>query len=89
MVLLILGLHALPRVAAAPWDAILPLALAAAAFAVLYRTERHRDRPLLDFALFTNRTFALAALIAFLIMFDIMASSSTTTSSPRPRRASP
>ena len=73
MVLLILGLHALPRVAAAPWDAILPLALAAAAFAVLYRTERHRDRPLLDFALFTNRTFALAALIAFLIMFDIMA----------------
>ena len=73
MVTLIMGLHALSTAAAAPWPAVIPLALAAAAFAALYRTETRRDRPLLDFALFTNRNFALACLLAFLLMFDIMA----------------
>jgi MFS family permease len=72
MVLLISGLHALPRLAEAPWTALLPLLLAAAAFALLYRTERRRDDPLLDFALFSNRRFARAASLASLLMFDIM-----------------
>jgi predicted MFS family arabinose efflux permease len=73
MVTFIMGLHALSTAATAPWAAIIPLALAAAAFAALHRTETRRDRPLLDFALFTNRNFALACLMAFLLMFDIMA----------------
>ncbi len=73
MVTLIMGLHALSTADTAPWHAVIHLALAAAAFAALYRTEMRRDRPLLDFALFTNRNFALACLLAFLLMFDIMA----------------
>lgn len=73
MVALVLGLHALPRLAKAPAPALLPLLLAAAAFLLLHRTEKRRDHPLLDFALFANRRFARAVLIAALLMFDIMA----------------
>ena len=35
--------------------------------------ETRHHRPLLDFGLFPNRNFALACLLAFLLMFDIMA----------------
>jgi MFS family permease len=73
MVALVLGLHALPRLVQAPAPAMLPLLLAAAAFLLLYRTEKRRDDPLLDFALFANRRFTRAVLIAALLMFDIMA----------------
>ena len=73
MVMLIMGLHGLSTAAAAPWAAAIPLALAAAAFAALYLTETRHHRPLLDFALFANGNFALACLLAFLLMFDIMA----------------
>jgi len=66
------GLQALARLAETPWDAILLLLVAAVAFFLLYRTERRRDHPLLDFALFQNRRFTLAVLIASLMMFDIM-----------------
>jgi DHA2 family multidrug resistance protein-like MFS transporter len=72
MVMLISGLQALPRLAAAPWASLLPLLLAALAFLLLHRTERRRELPLLDFALFANRRFTLAALLAALLMFDIM-----------------
>ena len=73
MVALITGLHALSSAARAPWAAAVPLVLAAAALTALYRTETHHDRPLLDFALFANRNFALACLLGFLLMFAIMA----------------
>jgi MFS family permease len=72
MVTMVSGLQALARFAQAPWDAILLLLVAAVAFLLLYRTERRRAHPLLDFALFANRRFALAVLIASLMMFDIM-----------------
>ena len=72
MVMLISGLHALPAVGTAPVAAILPLALAAAAFIALHRAERRNPRPLLDFTLFSNHDFALACLLAFLLMLDIM-----------------
>jgi Na+/melibiose symporter-like transporter len=46
--------------------------LAALAFAALLWAETRHHRPLLDFGLFSNRNFALACLLAFLLMFDIM-----------------
>ncbi|HXU58408.1 MAG TPA: hypothetical protein VN710_06640, partial [Verrucomicrobiae bacterium] len=73
MTMLITGLHALSTADTAPWAAIIPLALAAVGFAALHRTETRHPRPLLDFALFANGNFALACLLAFLLMFDIMA----------------
>jgi Major Facilitator Superfamily len=72
MVALISGMQALPRLAAAAWTAALPLLLAAGAFVLLHRAETRRRQPLLDFALFSNRRFALAALLSSLLMFDIM-----------------
>jgi predicted MFS family arabinose efflux permease len=73
MTMLIVGLHAVSTAATAPWAAVIPLALAVVAFAALHRTETRHRGPLLDFALFSNRNFALACLLAFLLMFDIMA----------------
>ena len=73
MTMLITGLHALSTADTAPWAAVIPLVLAAVGFAALHRTETRHRRPLLDFALFANRNFALACLLAFLLMFDIMA----------------
>jgi hypothetical protein len=73
MTMLITGLHALSTAATAPWAAAIPLALAGVALAALYRTETRHPGPLLDFALFSNRNFALACTLAFLLMFDIMA----------------
>jgi Na+/melibiose symporter-like transporter len=46
--------------------------LAAIAFAALFWAETRHPRPLLDFGLFSNQNFALACLLAFLLMFDIM-----------------
>ena len=46
--------------------------LAAHAFAALFWVETRNHRPLLDFGLFSNPNFALACLLAFLLMFDIM-----------------
>ncbi|HEY4747182.1 MAG TPA: MFS transporter, partial [Steroidobacteraceae bacterium] len=72
MVMLVHGLHALATARSAPLAAIVPLALAALAFAALLWAETRHHRPLLDFGLFSNRDFALACLLAFLLMFDIM-----------------
>ena len=73
MVMLVHGLHALASARSEPLAAIVPLALAAIAFAALLRVETRHHRPLLDFGLFRNRNFALACMLAFLLMFDIMA----------------
>ena len=72
MVMLVHGLHALATARSAPLAAIVPLALAAIAFAALLWAETRHHRPLLDFGLFSNRNFALACSLAFLLMFDIM-----------------
>jgi predicted MFS family arabinose efflux permease len=72
MVMLVSGLHALPAVRSAPQAAIVPLVVAAIAFAALLWAETRHHRPLLDFGLFSNRNFALACALAFLLMFDIM-----------------
>ena len=55
-----------------PFAAIVLLALAALAFGGLIRTETRRRQPLVDFGLFANRNFAIAAGLLFLVMFDIM-----------------
>ena len=73
MTTLITGLHSLSAPGAARWAAAGSLFLAMLAFAALHRTETRRRRPLLDFTLFSNWNFALACLLAFLLMFDIMA----------------
>jgi DHA2 family multidrug resistance protein-like MFS transporter len=72
MVTLISGLQALAHVRINPLAAIVPLALAAIAFAALIRTETRRRQPLVDFGLFSNQNFAIAAGLLFLVMFDIM-----------------
>jgi DHA2 family multidrug resistance protein-like MFS transporter len=72
MVMLVHGLHALATARSAPLAAIVPLVLAAMAFAALLGAETRHHRPLLDFGLFSNPNFALACLLAFLLMFDIM-----------------
>lgn len=72
MVTLISGLQALAHVRINPQAAIVPLALAAIAFGGLIRTETRRRQPLVDFGLFSNRNFAIAAGLLFLVMFDIV-----------------
>jgi len=72
MVTLTSGLHALPAARSEPAPAIVLLVLAAIAFAALLRVETRHHRPLLDFGLFRNRNFALACMLAFLLMLDIM-----------------
>jgi MFS family permease len=72
MVTLISGLQALAHVRSNPLSAIVPLALAGIAFAALLRLETRRPQPLVDFGLFTNPNFAIAASLLFLVMSDIM-----------------
>jgi Na+/melibiose symporter-like transporter len=72
MVTLISGLQALAHVRINPPAAIAPLALAVIAFGALIWTETRRRQPLVDFHLFSNRNFAIAAGLLFLVMFDIM-----------------
>ena len=72
MVTLISGLQALVHIRVNPLAAIVPLAVAAIAFAALLRIETRRAQPLVDFGLFANRNFSIAAGLLFLVMFVIM-----------------
>jgi MFS family permease len=72
MVSLISGLQALARFGSAPQVAIIALAVAIVAFVILIWTERRHRQPLVDFGLFSNRNFAVASGLGFLLMFDIM-----------------
>jgi MFS family permease len=72
MVTLVGGLHALAAPRSSFWAAVVQLALSAIAFAALVGAEMRHRRPLLDFALFSSRNFALACGLVFLLMFDIM-----------------
>ncbi|WFU16003.1 MFS transporter [Bradyrhizobium sp. CB3481] len=72
MVTLITGLQALAHVSGNWLAAAIPLVAAAMALAALLRLETRRPQPLVDFALFANRNFAIAAGLLFLVMFDIM-----------------
>ncbi|MFG3597717.1 MFS transporter [Bradyrhizobium sp. RDI18] len=72
MVTLISGLQALAHVRVNPQAAMVPFALAVIAFGGLIWTETRRRQPLVDFGLFSNRSFAIAAGLLFLVMFDIM-----------------
>jgi hypothetical protein len=87
-VTLISGLQALAHVRVNPLAAGVPLAVAAIAFAALLRIETRRAQPLVDFGLFANRNFAIAAGLLSLVMFDIMTLRSTTTSSHNPSKGS-
>jgi MFS family permease len=73
MVGLVQGLHGVTRLAAAPVATIVPFVVAALAFAALIPVETNSRAPLLDFGLFRSPNFALACVLAFLLMFDIMA----------------
>ena len=73
MVALVQGLHGVAHLESAPVAVVIPLVLAVVAFAGLVRVERSRSAPLLDFALFRDRNFSLACILAFLLMGDIMA----------------
>jgi MFS family permease len=73
MVALVQGLHGVAHLESAPAVVIIPLVLAVVAFAGLVWVETRRSAPLLDFALFRDRNFALACALAFLLMGDIMA----------------
>jgi MFS family permease len=73
MVALVQGLHGAAHLESAPVAVVVPLVLAVVAFAALVGVETRRSAPLLDFALFRDRNFALACTLAFLLMGDIMA----------------
>ena len=73
MVALVQGLHGVAHLGSSPAVVIVPLVLAVVALAALVRVERSRSAPLLDLALFGDRNFALACILAFLLMGDIMA----------------
>jgi MFS transporter, DHA2 family, multidrug resistance protein len=72
MVTFISGLQALAHVRSTPQTAIVALILAALAFGALIWTEMRHPQPLVDFDLFSNRNFAVASGLIFLLMFDIM-----------------
>jgi MFS family permease len=73
MVALVQGLHSVAHLESAPAAVVIPLVLAVIAFVGLIRVEARRSAPLLDLALFRDRNFALACVLAFLLMGDIMA----------------
>jgi MFS family permease len=73
MVALVQGLHGVAHTETAPAAVIIPLVLAVVAFAGLVRVETRRSAPLLDLGLFRDRNFALACVLGFLLMGDIMA----------------
>jgi MFS family permease len=70
--MLISGLRALPQLSSSPFDAAIPLMLAALIGAALPWAERRNPRPLLDFDLFANTDFLIACLLGFFLMLDIM-----------------
>ena len=69
---LIFALRALPSLAAAPWGFGSLFVLTLLALAGLLRMERGRRRPLVDFRFFAERSFAIAAALLLLSMFNIM-----------------
>jgi hypothetical protein len=73
MVALVQGLHGVAHLESAPAAVVVPLVLAVVAFVGLVRVETRRSAPLLDLALFRDSNFALACILAFLLMGDIMA----------------
>jgi MFS family permease len=73
MVAFVQALHGVAHLETAPAAVIIPLAAAVVAFAGLVRVETRRNAPLLDLGLFRDRNFALACVLAFLLMGDIMA----------------
>ena len=72
MVPLIIGLQALTYARTTLKAAIAALALAIVAFGGLLWSEMRHLHPVVDFRLFSNRNFAVASGLAFLLMFDIM-----------------
>jgi MFS family permease len=72
MVPLIIGLQALTHARTTLKAAIAALALAVLAFGGLLWSELRHLHPVVDFRLFSNRNFAVASGLAFLLMFDIM-----------------
>jgi MFS family permease len=72
MVTFISGLQALAHLRSTPQTAIVALILAAFALGALIWTEMRHPQPLVDFDLFSNRNFAVASGLIFLLMFDIM-----------------
>jgi MFS family permease len=72
MTALIFALRALPLLVAAPCGFGSLFALTLLALAGLLRAERGRRRPLVDFRFFAERSFAIAAALLFLSMFNIM-----------------
>jgi MFS family permease len=73
MVALVQGLHGVAHLESAPAVVIVPLVVAAVAFVGLVRVETRHSAPLLDLGLFRDRNFALACMLGFLLMGDIMA----------------
>ncbi|MBV9969800.1 MAG: MFS transporter, partial [Xanthobacteraceae bacterium] len=73
MVALVRGLHGVAHLESTPAAVFIALVVAVVAFAALIRVETRHSAPLLDFALFRDRNFALACILAFLLMGDIMA----------------
>jgi predicted MFS family arabinose efflux permease len=72
MVTFISGLQALAHVRSTPQTAIVALVLATFALGELIWTETRHPQPLVNFDLFSNRNFAVASGLIFLLMFDIM-----------------
>jgi MFS family permease len=72
MVSTVLALQALPHAAAAPLAVFGPLALAAAAFAMLLSVERRTAAPLIDLSFFVRRNFVLGVSLGAISMFGIM-----------------
>ena len=73
MIALVQGLHGVAHLETAPAVVIIPLVLAVVALVGLVRVETRRSAPLVDLGLFRDRNFALACVLAFLLMADIMA----------------
>lgn len=72
MVALIWGLRGLAAEGANVKGVVLPFVFAGTSFVALFVVETRCSRPLLDFTFFAKHDFALASLLAFLLMFDIM-----------------
>jgi predicted MFS family arabinose efflux permease len=72
MVSLIFALSAVPRASTTPLAVIGPLALAAAACALLRRVESRADAPLVDLSLFARRRFVTGVAAGSLAMFSIL-----------------
>jgi MFS family permease len=72
MISLVFGLHAIPQARSAPFGAIGPFALAAAAFVLLLSAERRAEAPLIELSFFARRGFVMGLAIGSLSMFSIM-----------------